>query len=100
MILRPDSQDYQGTAVTVEIARKLETPNIFLVVNKAISYNKFDDFSALRQRVESSYKAPVIGILPLSEEMAILGSSDIFSLRYPNHPLTKVIENAVAQIEA
>src|SRR3954471_852566 len=34
LILRPDSQDFQGTAVTVEVARKLEVPNMRLVLNK------------------------------------------------------------------
>ena len=26
LILRPDSQDYQGTAVTVDVSRKLQVP--------------------------------------------------------------------------
>ena len=34
LILRPDSQDYQGTGVTVDVARKLEVPRLLLVVNK------------------------------------------------------------------
>ena len=34
LILRPDNQDFQGTAVTVELARRLEVPQMLLVVNK------------------------------------------------------------------
>ena len=34
VILRPDNQDYQGTAVTVELARQLEVPKMLLLVNK------------------------------------------------------------------
>ncbi|MFM8772990.1 MAG: MinD/ParA family protein, partial [Actinomycetota bacterium] len=34
LILRPDRQDFQGTAVTVDVARKLSVPALFLVVNK------------------------------------------------------------------
>src|SRR6185437_11741166 len=34
LILRPDQQDYQGTSVTVEVARKLSVPRMLLVVNK------------------------------------------------------------------
>src|SRR5512137_1147584 len=34
IILRPDQQDYQGTGVTVEVARKLSVPSLLLVVNK------------------------------------------------------------------
>ena len=32
LILRPDKQDFQGTAVTVEVARKLQVQNLFLIV--------------------------------------------------------------------
>ena len=62
LILRPDRQDFQGTAVTVEVARKLEVPQLLLVVNKALPSM---DFAALRQRVGDTYNAPVAGDLPV-----------------------------------
>src|SRR5690606_4728782 len=34
LLLRPDKQDFQGTAVTVDIARRLSVPNLLLVINK------------------------------------------------------------------
>ncbi len=34
LVMRPDSQDFQGTAVTAELARRLEIPEILIVVNK------------------------------------------------------------------
>ncbi len=88
IILRPDQQDFQGTAVTVDIARGLDVPNLFLVVNKALT--KYD-FVDMKQKIEQQYKAPVAGILPLSEDLADLASSDIFSLRYPNHPWSRTL---------
>lgn len=93
LILRPDQQDYQGTAVTVDVARKLEVPKLLMVVNKAPTVF---DFGQLKQRVEETYGAPVAGILPHSDEMMVLASSGIFALKHPDHPLTKVIE-AIAQ---
>src|SRR5207249_1588764 len=36
LILRPDQQDFQGTAVTVEVARKLKLKQLLLVVNKVL----------------------------------------------------------------
>src|SRR5512136_2369714 len=36
VILCPDRQDYQGTAVTVDVAKKLEAPRVYLVVNKVL----------------------------------------------------------------
>ena len=97
LILRPDQQDFQGTAVTVEVARKLDVERLVLVVNKALdSY----DFEALRKQVESSYDAPVAGILPLNEEMVRLASSDVFCLRFPDHPFSQVIRGIAAQVTA
>lgn len=95
LILRPDNQDFQGTAVTVEVARKLQVPKMLLVINKALPAL---DFDALRQQVEKIYSAPVAGILPLSEEMVQLASSDLFCLRYPNHPISQEMQKVAKQI--
>jgi MinD-like ATPase involved in chromosome partitioning or flagellar assembly len=97
IILRPDQQDFQGTAVTVDVSRKLEVPNLYLVINKALtSY----DFVDLQKRIEDIYDAPVAAILPLSEDVARMQSADLFSLRYPDHPFSVGIRNIVAAIEA
>jgi MinD-like ATPase involved in chromosome partitioning or flagellar assembly len=95
VLLRPDQQDFQGTAVTLEVARKLDMTNIMLVVNKALSSSNLD---ALQENMEMTYKTPVVGIIPLSEEIAQLGSRDIFCLHYPNHPLSLTVANITAQI--
>lgn len=95
IILRPDSQDFQGTAVTVEVARRLNVPRMLLMINKALPALDFKD---LRQKVETIYNAPVAGILPLANEMVQLGSSDIFCLCYPKHPISREIENVAKQI--
>ena len=41
VVLRPDRQDYQGTAITVEVARELDVPEILFLVNKVPC--SFDD---------------------------------------------------------
>jgi MinD-like ATPase involved in chromosome partitioning or flagellar assembly len=95
VILRPDRQDYQGTAVTVDIARKLEVPKTMLLVNKALSTHNFD---ALKREVQNTYNASVAGIVPLSEELVQLASSDIFCLRYGDHPFTRVVADVAREI--
>src|SRR5436309_4378909 len=95
LILRPDQQDFQGTAVTVEVARKLQMKKILLVINKALPKL---DFVSLKQQVEQAYDAPVAGILPVSEEMIELGSANIFTLVYPEHPYTRGVRDIAAQI--
>jgi septum site-determining protein MinD len=97
LILRPDRQDFQGTAVTVEVARKLNVPRLLLVINKALPTV---DFARLREQVEASYNAPVAGILPLTTEMLELASSGLFCLTYPHHPLTKELRKIAAQVAA
>lgn len=95
LILRPDQQDFQGTAVTVDVARKLRVPKLLLIINKALTEYDFDD---LRQQVEQTYKAPVVGILPESEDMLRLASSSIFCLKYPQHPLSRAVEKIAEKI--
>jgi septum site-determining protein MinD len=97
IIMRPDSQDYQGTAVTVDVARKLEVPNMILVVNKVPQVFDFDD---VKNRVEQTYKCKVAAVLPHSDEMMALASSGIFSLKYPDNPVTKGYRDIVALINA
>jgi MinD-like ATPase involved in chromosome partitioning or flagellar assembly len=95
IILRPDQQDFQGTAVTVDVARKLEVPGLYLIINKALSSYDFDD---LREQIESTYDSPVAAIIPLSEDVARMQSADIFSLRYPDHPVSDEIRKVAAII--
>jgi MinD-like ATPase involved in chromosome partitioning or flagellar assembly len=82
LILRPDQQDFEGTAVTVRVARKLEVPSMYMLVNKCLAeYDRTD----LRRRVEETYGAEVAGILPFTEDVARLASGGLFSRRFPEH---------------
>jgi septum site-determining protein MinD len=95
IILRPDSQDYQGTAVTVSVARKLDVPKLMIVVNKAPSSL---DPVQIKKRVEASYASEVAAVFPHSDEMMVLASEGIFALRYPDHPFTALIREAAAKL--
>jgi len=81
IILRPDQQDYQGTAVTVEVSRALEFPRMFLIVNEAPASLSGD---ALAAKVAAAYNCDVAGVLPHADEMMTLGSSGIFCLQHPD----------------
>ncbi|KXK13866.1 MAG: cobyrinic acid ac-diamide synthase [Chloroflexi bacterium OLB14] len=82
IILRPDNQDIQGTSVTVDVARSLDVPNLFLLVNKALPKYNFDQ---IQNEIQNQFNAQVTGVLPLSFDMAENASKDLFSLRYPEH---------------
>lgn len=96
IILRPDSQDYQGTAVTVDVARKLDVPKMLMLVNKVPAQFDLED---VRTRVEQTYNATVAAVLPHSDEMMILASSGIFAIRFPDHPMTKGLRKLVDQLK-
>jgi MinD-like ATPase involved in chromosome partitioning or flagellar assembly len=94
IILCPDKQDYQGTAITLDMVHGLEVPTIRLLVNQVpVKY-----YSQTRVEIESMFKIPVAGVLPFSEDMVELASSDIFSLRFPDHPWSQELRNATKTI--
>ncbi len=97
IILRPDNQDFQGTSVTVDIARSLDVPNLILMVNKAIP--KYD-FNSIKKQIEGTFKAPVAGVLPLAFEVAENASQDLFTLRYPDHDWSKALRGVADVILA
>ena len=95
VILRPDHQDFQGTAVTIDVARKLQVPKMLLVVNKVLPAY---DFDALKTKMQNSYKTDVAGMIPLSEDIVHLASSDIFCLRHPEHTFSQTVRNIAQHI--
>lgn len=95
IILRPDQQDYQGTGVTVEVARRLDVPRMDLVVNKLPQV--FDPVE-VRQRVEEAYDCTVLAVLPHSDEMMALASAGIFAVRFPDHPVTQALRQVVGSL--
>src|ERR1043165_6166232 len=97
IVLRPDQQDYQGTSVTVEIARKLDVPRLLLIVNKVPSVF---DMADVRARVEQTYHCDVAAVLPQSDEMMALASAGIFVARYPQHPITAALKEVVNKLAA
>jgi MinD-like ATPase involved in chromosome partitioning or flagellar assembly len=97
LILRPDTQDYQGTSVTVEVARKLDVHGLMLVVNKV---PQVFDLDQIKKTVEETYSAPVAALIPHSDEMMILGSSGVFVLHHPDDVVTVALNQIVDTILA
>jgi len=95
IILRPDSQDYEGTSVTVAVARKLRVPRMVLVVNKT---PEIFDAAEVEARVEKTYDCEVAAVLPHSDELMVLSSAGIFALRHPDHPVTELYRQVASRI--
>ena len=95
LILRPDKQDYQGTAVTVDVARQLKVRKMLLAINKVYSSLNVD---ALKQKVEETYGETVAGLFPLSEDIVQLASEGVFCVNYPEHPVSQEFRKVAQQI--
>lgn len=95
IVLRPDRQDYQGTAITVEVARELDVPEILFLVNKVPS--SFDEAS-IKRLVEDAYGCEVAAVLPHADELMTLGSEDLFVLRYPEHAVTDALRRLAERL--
>ena len=96
LVLRPDQQDYQGTAVTLELARRLEVPQLLLVVNKAL--NAMDKVH-LKEEIEAAYQTPVACVLPLSEDLIRLGSAGVLVAVRPDSPYVAALGEVVRLIQ-
>lgn len=95
LVMRPDSQDFQGTAVTAELARRLEIPELLMVINKVPPGM---DSAQLRQRVEQTFQAEVVAVLPLNYEIVRLASSGIFVNRFPDHPMSLGLKQVAQRV--
>jgi MinD-like ATPase involved in chromosome partitioning or flagellar assembly len=83
IVLRHDQQDYQGTAVMVDVARRLGVPRTSLIANEVPA--RFD-LVDIRAQVERSYGCAVAGALPHSDDLLAV-EPGFFALRHPTHPL-------------
>lgn len=97
VVMRPDQQDYEGTGITVQVAKELQVPRLMLVVNKSPSGL---DAAQVKRKVETAYDCPVAVVLPHSDEMMNLASSGIFVLNFPDNPLTALYREIAAQLES
>ena len=95
VVMRPDKQDYEGTGITVKVAQGLQVPKLMLVVNKVPPQL---DPNAVKSRVERAYGCDVASVLPHRDEMMTLASEGIFSLRYPDHPMTALYRQVADRV--
>jgi len=93
ILLGHDQRDFQGTAVAVDVIRKLEIPRVSIIVNQ-VSRNL--DFNQVARTVAQTYGCDVLGILPHSDDLAALAGRQLFVEHYPNHPFTQTLKHISA----
>lgn len=97
VLLHPNQLDYQGTAVMVDVARKLDVPDIDLVINET---PQGIDEASTRRKLEAIFGCPLAAMLPHCDELTLLGSADLFVRCYPAHPFTARLEAIASRLEA
>jgi len=81
VVLRADNQDYLGTSVTVEVARKLEVRDLRLVLNMVPQ--TFDE-RQVKDKVEQTYDCPCAQIFGHYDDVRSLASQGLMALKCPS----------------
>jgi MinD-like ATPase involved in chromosome partitioning or flagellar assembly len=95
VVLRADAQDFDGTGVTVQVARQLEVPQLLLMVNQLPQTGQLQ---AVRARVEQTFNCGVAAILPQAEEFMTFDNHGLFALRHPAHPISVALQHAAKRL--
>ncbi|HPH96846.1 MAG TPA: MinD/ParA family protein [Anaerolineaceae bacterium] len=93
MVLKPDFQGYEGTAVMVDLIRKLGVERYGVVLNDVLPEMNTE---TMIEEIENAIRCPVAVILPHCDELAVLGSRRILALDYPTHPMTRALESLIS----
>jgi len=93
LILYLTDHDFQEMAVAVDVARQLGVPQVLMIADHVMPEFQHE---GVKQQLEELYGDSVVDILPFTPEMTELPATDIFCLRYPEHPWTAGIQ-AIAQ---
>jgi MinD-like ATPase involved in chromosome partitioning or flagellar assembly len=90
ILLRPDKQDYHGTAVLVEVASRMAVPQVHMLANKVVGQVDRDDTFRKSNRDIITMSSV---FYPSQRKKARLGSNGVFAARcYPTHPLSKELQ--------
>jgi septum site-determining protein MinD len=90
VLMRTDQQEFQGTAVMVDLVKHLEIPKLRLLVNDLPDIYDPREFA---RDIRETHQCPVAAVLPHVSEMMSLGSRAVFALEYPNHHARKQLED-------
>jgi len=96
VVLRPDTQDFEGTGVTVQVARQLEVPRVVLIVNQVPSDGSFQ---AVRARARKTFDSEVLAVIPQSAEFMGFDEDVPFVVRHPQHPVSLALQQVALAMQ-
>jgi septum site-determining protein MinD len=92
VVLRHDWRDYQGTGVTLDVVKKLNIPRLGLIINEVPG--SFDRKTVYAE-LERAFQCEVLSVLPHADEIMMMANRDVFARKYPHHPFTVGLTDAV-----
>jgi septum site-determining protein MinD len=95
LLLRPDEQDYEGSAVTLEVARALNVPQMLMVLNKVPAAY---DGAEIGAHAEQTFGCEVAAVIPHADELMLLASRGIFALHHPDHPVSTIYRQLTSRL--
>ena len=93
--LHTDKQDYQGTAILLDVAHRLSVPRTFLLANEVPL--KYDPKQVVAQLMEN-YQCDNAHVMPYSEDVIALASTDVFVNHHSNHPITQALQQLMMNL--
>lgn len=93
IVLRPETLDYEGTGLLVQVAKKLKNSHTMLVANQAPA----EQCKSVRQQLEKTFETEVAGVIPYSELVPKCDGAGVFVLENPEHEVTRVITQVLQQ---
>ncbi len=97
LLMRPDAQDYQGTALLLDTAEGADADRLILVVNETPEALDPDRVKADAKRV---FGREVAAVLPHFEEIMTLGGACVFSEQHPEHAWTIQLKSLARRLLA
>jgi septum site-determining protein MinD len=95
IVLQPNPSDFQGSAVLVEIAKKLGEQNILMILN---DIPDLLDIEQARVEIQKIYQCEVGALLPHSEALMTLASADLLARLHPDEPFVCGIHELTEQL--
>lgn len=97
VVMRLEQQEYQGTGVIVDIARKLDISNIEIAASQTLPVY---DVAQIEAQVRQAYQCPLLTSLPQSQDVIELVGTGVFVLRYPHHSISHQFSHAADHLIA
>lgn len=95
IVLCLDQKDYQHVSVALEVSKRLEVPEVMLIINQVSAVFQADD---VKEQLEKTYECHVAGVVPYASDMMSMSAAALFVLRHPWHPVTDMLRHITQQL--